>query len=213
MRDGDVDANYYFLNDGAPGGGAAVGSSVNAVGALLSATSLINEFATGGVANTSWVVTFPTKHHYVDGVGPIAPFSERFDTTAVLAGPTGTVGQSCDDIKVSMYNREEGTVEEVGNTNFSPAPAAGSLPALCYEANVVDFNNSSVFGVGTNRLALDTSAVGGAGWAQLKFAEGLQTVAGLPVIGFAAQVRTSGDLTANYGSAIEHAITREQILP
>jgi hypothetical protein len=208
LGSGDFLSTVYALNNGVAESAPVVGSEY-AVSTLLSATSVINEFATGGVANTSWVVTFPTKHHFTDNyivdVGtttngvPTAPFTEWF---------ANGNGKSCDDVGMSMFNREEGTVVDVGNTQFSPLPPAGSNVALCYEANIIDFNTSSVFGSGTNRLALDTSAVGGAGWAQLNFIEGTQTVAGLPVIGFAAQVRTSGDLTANYGSAIEHSYNR-----
>jgi hypothetical protein len=207
LRDGDGFASLYALNNGNPETGFAI-LSEDSVTALLSATSVINEFATGGVANTSWVVTFPTKHHYTDAytsTGTIttgtasAPFTEWF--------ATGN-GKSCDNISMSMYNREEGTVQTVDNTQFSPYNPSSPTVALCYEANIIDFNSSSVFGAGTNRLALDTSAVGGAGWAQLNFVEANQTATGLPVIGFSAQVRTSGDLTSNYGSSTEHSYNR-----
>lgn len=203
----------YWLDDGAPTStGSAPVTSVDTVTALLQADSLINEFATGGGnTSTSWVVTFPTKHHYTDNVGPFAPFSARFGTP--------TSGKSCDDIALTLYNREEGTVIETGSTQFSPAPVAGALPALCYEANVIDFNASSVFGVGTNRLAVNTSEVGAQGWAQLRFVEspaattGLNGVFGLPAIGFAAIMRDGADATVNYGSSTAHTTVRRQAAP
>jgi hypothetical protein len=88
LDDGDVNATIYFLDNGAAVGIPTVGTSVNAVSGLLTAQSLINGYATGGVASTSWVVTFPTKHLYTDAVGPIAPFSDMFQSD----------GQSCDNI-------------------------------------------------------------------------------------------------------------------
>lgn len=226
LANGDVDAPVFFLDNGAPQGGNVVGTSQHAVTALLAANSVVNEFATGAGASTSWVLTFPTKHHYTDNAGPMAPFSERFDTTAafndelipLVTEATGTIGKSCDNIGLSLFNREEGTVQSVDNTQFSPAPAGGAPVALCYEVNVVDFNSSSVFGAGTNRLAVDTSGVGTAGWAQLSFTEaaaivGANGVQGLPTIGFSATVRDAGGAAVNYGSSTEHTIVRGYVAP
>ena len=74
---------------------------------------------------------------------------------------------------------------------------------------MVDFNGSSVFGTGTNRLGVSTSAVGTAGWAELMFSEAdAVSVGGLPVIGFAATVRDAGGATVNYGSSTVHSYRR-----
>jgi len=169
LANGDISGNANALVNGVFVGPAYVGS-VNGVSEILRAQSVINEYATGTGATTSWVMTFPTKHHYTDsytsGTGPTAKdqapsggFSEWFYTTAKN-------GMSCDNIGLNIYNREEGTVQNLGNTNFSPAPTT-EFVELCYEANVVNFNGSSVFGTGTNRLGVSTSAVGTAGWAGL----------------------------------------------
>ncbi len=213
MTSGETSSQALFLDDG-QGMLATAANSVTTVSSLLMASSVINEFATGGVANTSWVLTFPTKHHYTDGVGPIAPFSERFQT--------GSNGQSCDTIGMTLYNREEGQVISVDNTQFSPYNPDITTVSLCHEANVIDFNTTTgLFGVPgasnvnhRNRLSVDTSGVGAAGWASLTFTEtpaattGLNGLLGLPVIGFGAQLRTSGDLTVNYGSSTEHTYVR-----
>lgn len=213
LTSGETNAQALFLDDGA-GMLAPAADSVTTVSSLLMAASVINEFATGGVANTSWVLTFPTKHHYTDNVGPLDPFSERFQT--------GSNGQSCDTIGMTLYNREEGQVVSVDNTNFSPYNPSTTTVSLCHEANVIDFNTTSgLFGVPAasnvnhrNRLSVDTSGVGSAGWATLTFTEapaatdGLNGLLGLPVIGFGAQLRTSGDLTVNYGSTIDHTYVR-----
>lgn len=224
LGSGDSSASIFWLYDGAPNSVNFAGNapSYDAVSGLLAATSVVNEFATGAGAATSWVLTFPTKHHYTDKVGPIAPFSERFDETIA---PGVKRGKSCDNIEVTLFNREEGTAAASG-TSFSPA-VPGETAEICYEANVVDFNNSSVFGPGTNRLSINTTDVGTAGWARLSFTEdaaatqglstcggagqcGQDSILGLPVIGFAAVVRDAGGATVNYGSSIEHAMERSQ---
>ena len=216
LGSGDSSASIYWLYDGAPQNVNFSGNapSQDAVTGLLAASSVVNEFATGAGAATSWVLTFPTKHHYTDKVGPIAPFSERFDEEIA---PGVKRGKSCDNIEVTLFNREEGTAAASG-TSFSPA-VPGETAEICYEANVVDFNNSSVFGAGTNRLSISTADVGTAGWARLSFTEAAalagvstcggsgncgDTLAGLPVIGFAAIVRDAGGAAVNYGSNIEH---------
>lgn len=208
LSNGDLLGTASSFVDGAAVNAVYVGSE-NGVSQLLRASSVINEFATGAGAATSWVMTFPTKHHYTDAYTPVTGptvingvasggFSEWFYNNA-------TDGKSCDNITLSIYNREEGTVQNLGNTNFSPAPTTESVE-LCYEANVVDFNGSSVFGTGTNRLGVSTAAVGTAGWAEMGFSE--NTIGGLPVIGFAATVRDAGGATVNYGSSTEHAYKR-----
>jgi hypothetical protein len=216
LRDGDVGSTINFLDNGVAQN-QVVALSEDAVTNLLQASSVINEFATGGGnTSTSWVVTFPTKHHYTDAYTSLgtsagvasAPFSDWFYSD----------GKSCDNIGMSLYNREEGTVVSVDNTQFSPYNPSSPTVSLCYEANVIDFNSSSVFGTGTNRLAVDTSAVGSSGWAQLNFTEtpaattGLNGILGLPAIGFSAIMRDGTDATVNYGSSTEHTIVRGYIV-
>jgi hypothetical protein len=218
LGNGDPVGTAYFLDDGFGVSLNYVGGSTGAVDDLLRATSVINEYATGTNASTSWVVTFPTKHFHTDnytaGTGPSLPgtpdggFSEWFPKFDQSYNVLATGGKSCDNVGLNVYNREEGTFAPSG-TQFSPVPA-GSSVELCYEANVIDFNNSSVFGTGTNRLGVNTTTVGTAGWAELAFTEGpAVTAGGLPVIGFAAITRDTGAAIANYGSAVEHAYRKE----
>lgn len=215
LADGEVAATIYRLNNGVSESMVA-GGSQDAVSELLRASSVINEYATGTNASTSWVMTFPTKHHYTDSYTaltgptldnstPTGGFSEWFYTPVTSFYPAAVKnGMSCDNIGLNLWNREEGGVTP-GGTSFSPAPTSSSVE-LCYEANVLDFNASSIFGAGTNRLAVNTTAVGTAGWAQLTFSEGSATTyGGLPVIGFSAMVRDGADATVNYGSATEHS--------
>jgi hypothetical protein len=211
LASGDFLDNANMIVDGVSVS-TAIAGSVDRVSALLRADSIINEFATGAGAATSWVVTMPTKHHYTDSYTPV--------TGPTLAGvPSGgfsdwfyTDGLSCDNVEMGMVNREEGRIQTVDNTQFSPYNPSNPTVALCYEANVIDFNSSSVFGTGTNRLALDTSGVGTAGWATLTFTED-GTFGGLPAIGFAAIVRDAGGAAVNYGSSIEHTFVKAPLVP
>jgi hypothetical protein len=185
-------------------------NSVDGVSWLLRAENVINEYTTGGNASSSWVLTFPTKNFYVDAYDsngsvwngtPTGGFSDWFFTK----NGSGAVvdGKSCDDIAFDTSDREEKRV--TGGTDFSPK--VGESAALCYEANVIDFNNTNVFGTGINHNGIQ--AVGAAGWMDLSFDEApAVTMGGLPVIGFAATVRDSGDATVNYGSSAPHAYVR-----
>jgi len=208
LASGDAFGTAYRMVDGLPNA-VAFADSVDGVSDLLRVTSVINEYATGANAKSSWVVTFPTKHAYTDAytafTGPTVKngtpsggFSEWFYNSA-------TDGQSCDNIAVSSFDREE-FGGQAGGTDFSPAPAGASV-ALCYETNVIDFNGTALFGAGDNHLGF--TANGAAGWASLTFSEDpATTFGGLPVIGFSATVRDGTNATVNYGSSSGNAYTR-----
>ena len=216
LANGDAATTAMRFSNAAFDSALILSGSEDAVSEILRATSVINEFATGTNASTSWVMTFPTKHHYTDSYlpttgptfangTPSGGFSEWFYTPVTSAVPAAVKnGMSCDNISLNLWNREEGGVTP-GGTSFSPAPTSSSVE-LCYEVNVLDFNTSSVFGTGTNRLGINTTAVGTAGWAKLTFTETeATTLGGLPVIGFSATVRDGADATVNYGSSTEHS--------
>jgi hypothetical protein len=223
LADGDTGATANLINNGTPvaAGGDLFRPSQNTLSMLLMANSVVNEFATGTGAATSWVVTFPTKHHFTDAYTAagtvdqaedtaLPPFSDWFSEN--VAGD----GTSCDNIGMFLASREEDLVISVDNTQFSPYNPTTQTVELCYEANVVNFNSSNVFGSGTNRLTVDTTGLGAArgssGWAKLTFTEADATTpvvamgnfTGLPVIGFAAIMRDQGAASVNYGSSEEH---------
>jgi hypothetical protein len=218
-----------LLVDTPIGDGAAASSlSVNAVSMALMSTGVINEFASGTGAATSWVITFPTKHYYTDAlvdpaIGPTledgdanAPFSEWFYNGA-------GDGKSCEPLSLAnLFDREELTsTAPPGRRRFSPVEYSTPTGVnLCYEVNVVDFNSSSIFGAGTNHLGVDTTDIGTSGWMELSFigtaatTVGLtgtdasavtHTFVGLPVTGFAAMMRDRGSAVANYGSSTLHS--------
>jgi len=195
-----------LINNGQPMAVTAI-SSQDTVTALLSADNVINEYASGSGAATSWVVTFPTKHFYADlgtAIDPaLPPFAQNFDYDTGL----GVLrGKSCDQVALAWWDRNEATATT--GTHFSPyTPGSDSL---CYEANVIDFNGASMFGAGVNHKAIDTTGVGTSGWLNLSLTNtgtiggADRVVTGLPVIGFAAIVRDTGSAATNYGSSEMH---------
>jgi hypothetical protein len=107
------------------------------VSAILMHDSVMNEFVLDAVTDsgTDWVVTMPTKRFYTNnGTGP-APrlFQRNFNKTA----------GACDDVSLDIFDREETTTSSP--IDFSPQPEAG-VNQLCWEANVITFNNSNVLG-------------------------------------------------------------------
>ena len=105
--------------------------------AALQRTSVINEFVLdkSTVSGTDWVLTFPTKHNLVTATTVLPPFQNRL----------GKIG-SCDDIGIDLYNREEGPPGSTPGSDFSPLPPGATGPALCWESNILTFNNSNVLG-------------------------------------------------------------------
>jgi len=186
------------------------------VSAVLMHDQIMNEFVLDSVtkSGTDWVVTFPTKRFYINlGTGN-APklFQRNFNKTA----------GSCDDVSLGIFDREEFTAP----TSFSPPPPT-QTNSLCWEANVLTFNNSHLLG-SKNESNIPTSFQNG--WLNLGFpttssnvqAHILQNVLGttittigggstvnqnatyfgLPVIGFAVQDFVNGTLPGAGGGLI-----------
>jgi hypothetical protein len=107
---------------------------VDAVSAVFMADALYNDYVAGAGlgANTDWVVTFPTKHFYVDQQAypdaPIAPFEQAF------AG-----GQSIVAANLTAWDREEGT--DVPHMCIGvPEPGCFAPSAmLAHEVDVIAF--------------------------------------------------------------------------
>ena len=191
----------------------------DAVSAALMKNSIINEFVLDKVtlSRTDWVVTFPTKSFYVKAptlftvppdVGHKNPFQRGLGS-----------GGSCDDITINVFDREEQLDPE----------ASPNLRKLCWEANVVTFNNGNVFS-STNTLNIATSFENG--WMLLDFhsganlknnfklvsppedslaveqnlesTEGTATFTGLPVIGFAVQTFKPPGSVSSYAGTFYH---------
>lgn len=189
-------------------------AGTDGVTVLLQGTNVINEFSTSGSAvATDWVITFPTKHFYVDSLAAIPavalpPFTNPFD------------GNSCDAYSITAYNREEYTPGASTSDLFSPAPSPGGPASLCYESNVLTFNGGNVLGTGDNHVSLDTLSSAtprASGWANLSFTGAAAVgaivagVDGLPFVGFAVTTRTNSAEAGNnrnYGTTQAHSKVR-----
>lgn len=189
------------------------GNGNDAVSAVLMATDVVNDYIVDPTLNagTDWVVTFPTKHDYVNNGTTTAtpPFTVVWDKTK---------SQACEPIDITYYDREEGTTSSP--IDFSPQPTAQGA-SLCYEANVISFNGSDVLGsVAANGVGYTLNLASGfnAGWADLNlFSIPAHTMSstdqtpvvfnGLPAIGFAIQQYTNGNvggMLANYSAIDNH---------
>jgi hypothetical protein len=120
------------------------GQRVDAVSALFMSDSLLNEYTTesGLAAASEWVITFPTKRYYVNGLtatqAVIKPFTNKY-----------AAGQACEALTFTSWNREELTQVNDCTTNpfspgcgFSPPQADAPPSALCFETNILSFNQT-----------------------------------------------------------------------
>lgn len=206
-----------------------LGEEVEMVSSLFMKSTVYNDYVTdeGILADTDWVMTFPTKEFHIKRA--LKPNREPF--TVAWNGL-----QACEYAAVEAWDREEQQIappDQSGDPDFSPAPPPDvvetyDLP-LCYEVTVVQFGDESA--VMTDSLAVDGSPYlpGVDGWLAMSMekapltadsktvitntrtlvdANG-KTISGLPVTGFAVQTYGNDDINgagsrANYAAAIEH---------
>ena len=200
-------------------------SSIEAVSAMFMHDSIMNEYAIVDVlaAQSEWVVTFPTKRFYVDGVfatwgptpAPIVPFTQALQTDAT----------ACEDFTIDFYDREEGTPQDAPPGTIppgvSPRPEVPPPPGevlfnLCAETNVIRFDEmeaevpaSPIVGTdGFDSLVTFSLPAGyDAGWAKIDMVtnrddagdpapdrEDTQGLLGLPVVGYWFEAFTNGTL-------------------
>ena len=140
---------------------------VDAISALFMHDQVYNTFIldSGTKSGTDWVLTFPTKRYYYDDLGVVNYLFQR-NIEANVGG--------CDDVTATVYNREEfHTTPSVG---FSPQ-VPGKANTLCWEANVLTFNGSSVLGSLNQRNIATTSQNG---WVRLDFTLGTKAMSDAP---------------------------------
>jgi len=191
-----------------------------AVTLALQKQTIVNEFVgeAATLSGTDWVVTFPTKHHFVTSAGATPPFSSKL-----------SAGGSCDSVLLDTWDREETPVTP-GGPDFSPSPQPEGF-ALCWEANIVSFKATNGSGIANvlgsgNAYTVNTGFT--SGWARLTFdpdtavlvpniATEINTVAippipvditgttfvGLPTVGFAVQTFVNGTLSDSQGRFIQ----------
>jgi hypothetical protein len=195
-------------------------NNIDAISALFMHEHIYNEFVldTGTKSGTDWVLTAPTKRYYY------AVLSSGVAVDYLFQRNMGVDG-ACDDVTITVYDREENTVTP--NVSFSP-PRPGKPNTLCWEANVLTFNGSQVLGSKNNR---SVTVPYQNGWADLFFpvptsgfdgffahylpmnttvtslsgatSSGVATYFGLPIIGFAVQTFNNGTLTNSAGSLVQ----------
>lgn len=138
--------------------------TVDALSAVLMANTITNDYNVyaGTAAETDWVISFPTKHFYVNGtesrngLGPNrAPFTSSFAADDDLG--------ACETVGLIYFDREERTTTtSTGSVDFSPSQPAATGPELCWETSRITFNDTNLFGSGDtlNNIAVDYST----GW-------------------------------------------------
>mgnify|MGYP003584989321 CR=1 FL=1 len=223
-----------------------------AVSFALEKTNVTNEWsrrtnaAAGWVTATDWVITLPTKNFFVDndptnqyagrntgrgnavcaasGTGCVnspgpagtGPFTETFVDTSV--DPAVRRGASCDPLIFTLLNREEQASQGAG---FSP----GGYPQLCYETNVLTFNQGSTpSSSGAASILNSSSAVGilnspnavsinypenfSFGWMNVGFTNRARVLRGLPAVGFAITSRDDQSGLLSEAGLVEHSYIR-----
>ncbi|MEO6423657.1 MAG: hypothetical protein ABIR84_13550 [Candidatus Nitrotoga sp.] len=136
----------------------------NSVNALLMHNNIINEYVLDNatISGTDWVVTMPTKRYSV----PVHNPSVTPDNTKVFSPFTHKfwLDGACEPVSLSYWDREEGNVSIV---DFSP-PAPGGGTSLCWETNVVTFNNSNLLG-SANQVNVPIASGFENGWLRMSF--------------------------------------------
>jgi hypothetical protein len=134
----------------------------DAVSAVYMHDAVYNEYNTNSAlgAATEWVITFPTKRlHIEQAAGAIArvrPFANDADDN--VAGTDNLRFDRdgyCEPISVQFFDREEATAgTPTGTIDFSPPPPVVTQPGLnlCWEANVITFNQTAQVTAGASAV-------------------------------------------------------------
>ena len=221
LADGANPVAYTFNTSGTGATSLATTTftaSIDAVSAVFMTDNVYNEYVVDPAygESTEWVITFPTKRFYVDtqivGGTALQPFDEVFGENID--------GASCAPVSITPYDREENTTTTP--LDFSPPPTTAGN-ALCWEANVVTFDQS-----GTSSAILGSGVVANVnlpssflnGWVNIGFAgtnhqiQGTNgnTFFGLPATGFAVEehinANVSAGILANYTGLYNHKYNR-----
>jgi len=233
--DGNTVVPASFVQTSTPGANpVTIEKDVDAVSAVLMHNSIANDYVLepGLNAGTDWVVTFPTKRYYVNEPNYLAPTDPNSDVAASLrpftTGWDSGESQACEEITIEYYDREEREVTT--GLDFSPERSTAAL-SLCFEANVVTFNNSNVL-QGSARVSQNLNVLYNNGWARIGLANDKNgttihtlenseaagggapafSANGLPTVGFAVQRYVNSDvggLLSNYAGSVTHKSTRD----
>ncbi len=209
---------------------------VDALSAVLMASKVLNDYTVNPAAEaeTAWVVTFPTKSHYVDpkfvanvkiaadagaedgwhvddsgNPKPYPPFTTIFD------------GKACEPVSFKVSGRDGEQSLAVGDSGVWRLPSPDvEGPSLCYGVNVIQFGSTSNVFEAKNTVTRISDDVlpAPSGWMSLDFSgDGHEmrgrgdgwwrpVYVGLPVIGFKATVMGNSNvgIGASYAAATSH---------
>ena len=182
----------------------------NAVSSVFIHDAIYNEYNTQAsiAGNSEWVITFPTKRLHLENPLTLAgnalrrPFTDNVDDADPPLSPAASDNEaqplvfdpagSCEPITFSFFDREEGPDAAAPILDFSPPPELEEVGfALCYETNVLTFNQEA-------EVTAGASVVLGAGEiannVNLVDASGNEVTAGWAAIGLANDVDGDGDI-------------------
>jgi len=217
LRDGSIFSEVLYNGTVR---GTTWSNSAQAVSAVLMHANIINEYVLDDVtkSKTDWVITMPTKRYFVPVDAPslmnvVGGSNQNWSATPPFT-TTFWTGGACEAIDVSSYfNREEGRISTSG---FSPRPTDDN--ALCWETNVLTFNNGNLLG-STNSVNIPVAYQNG--WMSMSFATAghemtgssdnvpgqTDTYVGLPTVGFMLQNFRNDNLSgvlSSYGGNFNH---------
>ena len=224
LHDVEPATAYWVEGDGTGVAFTATSAPVDAVSALIMREGVVNQYSVNPAVNgqTDWVVTFPTKHYYVDERNPLANVVDSvayYPTHTHLVGEDAAVApftqtfQNGNDacakvgVEFNFFNREEAQYTPPSTVGFSPAEP-GKANSICKEVQVITFNQTNLFGA-ADAANVDTSAAGfNSGWMSLDFTGSRNLpgsvdynnagspedveLTGFPVIGFSATTLENG---------------------
>jgi len=218
-------ANPDFNGTNPPGvtlaiGGRAAGGKRLAVTAALMKNALTNDYITSDGYETEWLVTFPTRYLHVNVEGGVDANGDELPAYAAATWPftayeRAATGEACEEISFEYWDREEGQVSDPGSIDFSPGGTVPDKFQLCYEVNVMAFNQDAGANSAVLRSASVAKYIGLAdgydnGWAALDFSSfgfpGNPWI-GLPVTGFMAVADTSGAVAR--GATFRHHLSSQ----
>ncbi len=185
-------------------------ATIRAITAALNVRNLMNIFnaEVGNAAMSDWVITFPTKHEFVN-VDTVALNGKVGHTGYVVPGPGGAPlppFSSGHDINMNpvMYNSEEKL--RLTGIDFSPS----GQDVLPFETNVISFSDKSIL-KSNYGAKIPPNADFRAGWVTVPFddvlcAENGECAGGKPAIGFGTTQLFNG--VKSYSTLNEHIYTR-----
>ncbi len=204
-------------------------AGLKAVSAIFMHDEIYNEYVTSSGFASEWVVTFPTKRMHLqrtrvagngnDDREPFVAFYDGDDSSPVGA---------CEPITFQYWNREEQRPQG-GSVGFSPPRPGTPGLSLCYEAQVVAFNQDNVLDVyyGGNQsdvlgsyFASNIVLAFSEGWGRMGMGDADNVLVdsdgavlqGLPVTGFWAGAVTldgsGGSALANFSIVHKHRAGR-----